>query len=123
MAYEVNGVAVDQANGKVYITSRENGLLLRLKGQGSTELEWRRRRRRNRPWGVAVNSAADRVYVANFADGDVRVLQASTLTPLATIPMGGEPTFVEVERQPTGSSPSATQQNKLVVINGAHQRD
>ncbi len=118
MAYEVNGVAVNQTNGKVFITSRENGLLLRLKGQGSTELDGAFGVGRQ-PWGVAVNPITDKVYVADFTDGDVRVLQASTLTPLATIPMGGEPTFVEVDSAANRAFTVSHLQNRLVVINGS----
>ncbi len=118
MAYEVNGVAVNQADGKVYITSRENNLVLRLKGKGSTALDGASIVG-NRPWGVAVNPTADRLYVADFADGDVRVLQASSLTPLAAIAVGGEPTFVEVNAATNRVFTVNHAQNRLVVINGA----
>ena len=80
-AYKVNGMAVNQLDGKVFVTSRENGLLLRLKGKGSTDVEGFMIVGRL-PWGVAVNSATHRVYVADYADGDVRVVQASTLAAL-----------------------------------------
>lgn len=117
-AYKVNGVAVNQLNGKVFATSRENGLLLRLKGNGATDLEGFVIVGRQ-PWGLAVNPATDRVYVADFADGDVRVVQASTLTALGAIPVGGEPTFVEVNAATNRVFTVSHANNKLVVINAA----
>ena len=37
------------------------------------------------PWGVAVNPATNKVYVANFAGSNVSVLNATTLDVQTTI--------------------------------------
>lgn len=117
-AYKVNGVAVNQADGKVFVTSRENGLLLRLKGNGAADLESFVIVGRL-PWGVAVNPMNGRVYVADFAEGDMRVIQGDTLATLAAIPVGGQPTFVEVNPATNRIFTVSHAENKLVVINGA----
>lgn len=117
-AYKVNGVAVNPLDGKLFVTSRENGLLLRLKGSGVTNLESFAIVGRQ-PWGVAVNPRTDRVYVANFADGTMQVLGAASLTSLATIQVGGQPTFVEVDSAANRIFTVSHTENKLVVINGA----
>ena len=48
------------------------------------------------PWGVAVNPDTNKVYVANFASGDLYVFDATTLALLTTIPVGPNPTFVRL---------------------------
>ena len=48
-------------------------------------------------WGVAVNPATNKVYVANFVSGDLYVLDATTLSPPAIIPVGPKPTFVNTQ--------------------------
>jgi YVTN family beta-propeller protein len=50
----------------------------------------------DQPWGVAVDERANRVYVASFGSGDVRIYEASSLALLATVPVGAEATLVEV---------------------------
>ena len=117
-AYKVNGVAVNTQNGKVYATSRDNNLLLRLKGNGATDLETFTIVGR-RPWGLAVNPRTDRIFVANFDDGAVQMLDGTTMANLGTVAVGGEPTFVEVDEAANHVFTVSHADNKLVVINGA----
>ena len=49
------------------------------------------------PDGVAVDPAAGTVYVANYGDGTVSVINAATSTVIATIPVGGSPSAVAVD--------------------------
>ncbi len=48
------------------------------------------------PGGVAVNSALHRVYVANFSDGTVSVLDGKAKNLLATVQIGGNPHGIAV---------------------------
>lgn len=54
-----------------------------------------------RPWGVAVDSAADRVYVANFAGpgapGSVSVVEGASGSVVTTVPVGAGPVGVAVD--------------------------
>jgi uncharacterized repeat protein (TIGR01451 family) len=93
-ADEIKGLAVHPITGMVYITSRANDRLLALNPflfQVVATAETG-----DQPWGVAVDPVTNRVYVASYGSGDVRVYDATTLTRLATIPVGAEATLVEV---------------------------
>ncbi|HHY55458.1 MAG TPA: DUF11 domain-containing protein [Chloroflexi bacterium] len=90
---ELKGLAVHPTTGVLYITSRANDRLLALNpfqfqvfATATTG---------DQPWGVAVDPIANRVYVASYGSGDVRVYDAATLALLATIPVGPEATLVE----------------------------
>lgn len=91
---ELKGLAVHATTGTLYVTSRANDrvlavnpITLRVLATASTG---------DQPWGVAVDERANRVYVASFGSGDVRIYDASSLALLATVPVGGEATLVEV---------------------------
>lgn len=116
-----NGLAVDPVTHRLYITSRDNdrllmvdGLTYRVLGQADVG---------DSPWGVAVDSTSKRVYVADFAGGDLRILAADTLAPIATVPL----VFNNVVAQPTNVVTSNSlglafvadhRANKLYVVNG-----
>jgi uncharacterized repeat protein (TIGR01451 family) len=91
---ELKGLAVHPTTGTLYVTSRDNDRVLavnpftlRVLATATTG---------DQPWGVAVDERADRVYVASFGSGDVRIYDASSLTLLAIVPVGAEATLVEV---------------------------
>jgi len=90
---ELKGLAVHPTTGIVYITSRANDRLIALNPFQFQVIATAATG--NQPWGVAVDPLTNRVYVANYGSGDVRVFDASTLAPLATIPVGAEATLVE----------------------------
>lgn len=90
---ELKGLAVHPTTGYVYITSRGNDRLLALNPFQFQVIATAATG--DQPWGVAVDPLTNRVYVANYGSGDVRVFDASTLAPLATIPVGAEATLVE----------------------------
>lgn len=116
-----NGLAVDPVTHRVYITSRDNDRLLML--DGFTYRVLGQATVGDSPWGVAVDSAAKRVYAANFASGDLRILAADTLAPIAVTPL----IFNGVTAQPTMVTTSNNlgvalvvdhRANKLYVVNG-----
>lgn len=116
-----NGLAVDPVTHRVYITSRDNDRLLML--DGFTYRVLGQAAVGDSPWGVAVDSANKRVYVADFASGDLRILAADTLAPIAAVPLA----FNGVTAQPTTVATSHSlglvfvadhRANKLYVVNG-----
>ncbi|MFZ2360861.1 MAG: alpha/beta fold hydrolase [Anaerolineae bacterium] len=116
-----NGLAVDPVTHGVYITSRNNDRLLML--DGFTNRVLGQAAVGDSPWGVAVDSANKRVYVADFASGDLRILAADTLAPIAMVPLVSN----NVTAQPTNVATSNNlglalvadhRANKLYVVNG-----
>jgi len=115
-----NGLHVDEAAGRVYITGRNTGRVYVMDSRtlaivGSAAAG-------NLPWGVT--SQGGKVYVASFGDRSIAVLDAATLAPLRSIPVRGHPTFVR--RNPaTGRVIAVTygagnyDDNRLIVINTA----
>ncbi len=84
-----NGVAVNPAGNRVYVTNRFDGTVSVIDpvinkavtavtvGEG--------------PSGVAVDPAGSRIYVANTGDDTVSVLNAKTHKITATVPVGNGP--------------------------------
>ncbi len=84
-----NGVGVDQATGRVYITSRLNNNVAVVDGRAGT---WITRVDVGRsPFGVA--AANGRAYVANFEDNTVSVLDTTANAVIATGAVGGQPSL------------------------------
>ena len=71
------------------------------------------------PWGVAVNSMTNKVYVANFSGSTVHVLDASTLAVLRVIWVGPNPTFVRVNEITNQVFVVTYGNNSVVVLDGA----
>lgn len=116
-----NGLAVDPVTHRVYITSRDNDRLLMLDGftyrvLGQTAVG-------DSPWGVVVDSTNKRVYVADFASGDLRILAADALAPIATVPLisnnvVAQPTTVATSNSLGLAFVADHRANKLYVVNG-----
>jgi YVTN family beta-propeller protein len=86
-----NGLAVDGATGRVYVTGRDTGRVYVL---DSSRFQWVGDAAvGGLPWGVAVH--VGKVYVANFGDKSISVLDAATLAVRRVIPVRGSPTFVK----------------------------
>jgi YVTN family beta-propeller protein len=110
-------LAVNPANHRVYITSRDSGSLIVIDGVGYGLLA--SANVGAQPWGVAVNPSTNKVYVANFAGGDVTVLNATTMAFIKTIPVGPNPTFVRINEATNRVFVVVYGTSRLVVINGA----
>ena len=73
----------------------------------------------NSPYGVAVNPSTNTVYVANYADNSVSVINGSTNTVTATVSVGSIPSAVAVNPS-TNTVYVANYADKSVsVINGS----
>ncbi len=113
-----NGLDVDQFTGRVYVTGRDTGRVYVLDSGSFTVVD--SAAVGNLPWGVAVH--AGKVYVANFGDRSISVLDAATLAVRGVIPVRGSPTFIK--RNPvTGRVIAVTygggayDDNRVIVIN------
>ncbi len=86
-------VAVDSARHLIYVASRDNDRVYQLDGTSldvvnSTIVP-------DQPWGIAYYAPGNKVYVGSWSMGTVTVLDATTLEPIKTIPVGPNPTWVE----------------------------
>jgi YVTN family beta-propeller protein len=86
-----NGLAVDPISRRVYVTGRNAGRVYAIDGR--TYAVVNSAAVGALPWGVAVLQG--KLYVANFGDSSISVLDATSLTPLTTLPAPGRPTFLK----------------------------
>jgi YVTN family beta-propeller protein len=73
------------------------------------------------PFGIAVNSATHKAYVANFRVNTISVINTSNNTLIKTINLGGsnEPTYVAVDETRNRVYVATHGAGKLVVIDGS----
>jgi YVTN family beta-propeller protein len=71
------------------------------------------------PRAIAVNAAANRVYVANESSSTVTVLDAATNTAIATVPVGSRPQYIAVSIATNRVFVSNAGDGTLSVIDGA----
>lgn len=88
------GMAVDEGRNLLYITSRDNDQLLVVELQNNTVIS--QTTTGDEPWGVVVNETTGRIYVSNYASGDVWIYDATTLAVLAKVAVGGNPALMEI---------------------------
>lgn len=86
------GIAVDVGRDLLYLTSRDTNELVAV--QVYTNSIVSRVATGSEPWGVVYNETTDRIYVGNYASGDVWVYDAATFTVVAKIPVGNNPTLL-----------------------------
>ena len=70
------------------------------------------------PYGVAVNPAANRVYVTNYYSRNVSVIDGSTNTVVATVPVGSYPSGVAVNPGTNRVYVANADSNSVSVIDG-----
>jgi YVTN family beta-propeller protein len=71
------------------------------------------------PFGVAVNSATNRIYVTNATSSNVSVIDGATNTVVATVPVGNTPYQVDVNPSTNRIYVANSVSNDVSVINGA----
>ena len=87
-------MAIQNPQNRVFIASRDNDQLLVV--NGNTNQLITSADTGSQPWGVVVNEATNRVYVSNFASGDLWIYNAATLAVEKKISLGGQPALAEI---------------------------
>lgn len=113
------GLAVDEQRGIVYVTEiGKNTLVAYHEESGKTETA----STGSMPDAVAVDEAADRIYVANYAGDSVSVLDGATLKPIATIDVGHHPQALAVDSKRHRVFVANIHSNNVTVIDGVGKR-
>jgi YVTN family beta-propeller protein len=113
------GLAVDEQRGIVYVTEIGRDLLLAYHEEdGMTD----KIPTGAMPDAVAIDEAANRIYVANYVGDSVTVVDGSTMNPVATIAAGHHPQALTVDGKRHRIFVANTHSNNVTVIDGAANR-
>lgn len=113
------GLAVDEQRGIVYITEiGKDTLIAYHEDIGKSETV----HTGAMPDAVAVDEAANRIYVANYVGDSVTVLDGTTLKPIATLPAGHHPQALALDRRRHRIFVANTHSNNVTVIDGTSSR-
>ena len=88
------GMAFHRGQNALYVVSRDTNALLKI--DPNTAKIIATIPAGAEPWDVVVNERTNRLYVSNFASGDVWVYDAASLSKIAEIPVGAEAAIMEV---------------------------
>ncbi|MEZ4863381.1 MAG: hypothetical protein R3C14_18835 [Caldilineaceae bacterium] len=88
------GMAVHEGRNLLYMTSRDNDQLLVIEPQTNSVIS--QTLTGDEPWGVVVNEQTGRIYVSNYASGDVWIYAVDSLALLAKVPVGGNPALMAI---------------------------
>lgn len=88
------GLALDENTDTIYVAGIESA---ELNGLSSNTAEISTLRTGEIPCSIAVDSKNHRLYVANYGDNTVTVLDAKTQLAVATIHVGDHPKFIAVD--------------------------
>lgn len=113
------GIGVNLSTHALYVASRNNHVVYRvnpLAGAVTHTIPVGRE-----PFGVAVNTRTNKVYVANFLGASVSVINELTASAATTITLAGygEPTYVAINELTNRIYVPLHRDGRLAVINGA----
>jgi len=74
------------------------------------------------PCAVAVNSVTNRIYVLNYADDSVTVIDGVNNHPVATVPVGRRPQAIAIDPTRNRIYVANTHSNSITVIDGESNR-
>jgi YVTN family beta-propeller protein len=110
------GLAIDQQRGNVYVTEiGRDTLIAYYEDDGKTD----KVPTGSMPDAVAIDEAANKIYVANYAADSVTVIDGATMKPIATVPVGHLPQAVGVDAKRHLVFVANTHSNNVTVIDGA----
>ncbi len=113
------GLAVDEQRGIVYVTEIGKGTLVAYhEDSGKTETA----PTGPMPDAIAIDEAANRIYVANYVGDSVTVLDGVTLRPVATVAAGHHPQALAVDGRRHRVFVANTHSNDVTVIDGTSNR-
>lgn len=113
------GLAVDEQGGVLYATEAQNRALLALDEKTGAETTIAVGAM---PCAAAVDPHTGLVYVLNYADNSVSVVQASAGKALATIPVGERPEAIAIDPERNRIYVANTHSDNVSVIDGNTRR-
>ena len=113
------GLAVDQQRGIVYVTEIGRNILLAYHEEdGKTD----KIPTGAMPDAVAIDEAANRIYVTNYVGDSVTVVDGATMKAVATVAAGHHPQALAVDGKRHRIFVANTHSNNATVIDGATNR-
>jgi YVTN family beta-propeller protein len=113
------GLAVDEQRGTVYVTEiGKDTLIAYHENDGTTN----KVSTGSMPDAVAVDQAANRIYVANYAANSVTVIDGATMKPLATVAVGTHPQALAVDGKRHIILVANTHSDNVTVIDNTRNR-
>ena len=113
------GLAIDQQRGIVYVTEIGRDTLIAYhENDGKTD----KVSTGSMPDAVAIDEAANKIYVANYAADSVTVIDGATMKPVATVPVGHLPQALGVDSRRHLVFVANTHSNDVTAIDGASNR-
>ncbi len=110
------GLAVDAQRGIVYVTEiGKDTLVAYHEANGKTE----KVSTGSMPDAVAIDEAANRIYVANYAADSVTVVDGATMKPTATVPVGTHPQALAVDGKRHIVLVANTHSNNVTLIDSS----
>ncbi|OFW13978.1 MAG: hypothetical protein A3H29_10910 [Acidobacteria bacterium RIFCSPLOWO2_02_FULL_67_21] len=116
------GVAVDPVTNRVYVSLRTDSQFvssMRIIDGATNTVVAVTSNAGSYPLGIDVNPVTDRVYLANNLGNTVRVFDAATGAPVATVVVGSDPLHVSVDSTTNRIYVSNGGSNTVSVIDGA----
>jgi YVTN family beta-propeller protein len=113
------GLAIDEERGIVYVTEiGKNTLVAYHENGGKTETALTG----SMPDAVAVDEAANKILVVNYAADSLTVIDGATMKPLATIAVGHLPQALAIDSTRHRVFVANTHSSNVTVIDGAAHR-
>jgi YVTN family beta-propeller protein len=110
------GLAIDEERGIVYVTEiGKDTLVAYHENDGRTE----KVATGSMPDAVAVDEAANKIYVANYEADSVTVIDGATMKPVATLAVGHLPQALAVDSKRHRVFVANTHSNDVTVIDGS----
>jgi YVTN family beta-propeller protein len=113
-----NGLGSNLTRHRLYVASRDAGQVFEVDEHTGALI--RKIAVGLRPFGVAVNTTTDKIYVANFTSDTLSVISGATGTVIKTISFApfGEPTYVAINEITNRIYVPLHRGGRLAVING-----
>jgi len=113
------GLAVDEQRGIVYVTEIGRNILFAYHEEGG---KTDKIPTGAMPDAVAIDEAANRIYVTNYVGDSVTVVDGATMKPVATVAAGHHPQALAVDGKRHRIFVANTHSNNATVIDGATNR-
>jgi YVTN family beta-propeller protein len=113
------GIAVDLRTHRLYVASRNTHVVYEVDPKTAPATVVRAIPVGREPFGVAVNNATGKVYVANFLSNSVSVISTATGAVIKTISLpAGEPSYVAINETTNRIYVTLHKGGRLAVIRG-----